>query len=303
MPWKRISHLFRPKEYGPWTYSHASNPFPEHVGGDDYRIYFNSRDTQNRSVIGYVLVNLSQPDRILDISSSPLLGPGDCGLFDDSGVSIGNMVVHGRARYLFYTGWSLRVTVPWANAVGLAVATNPLDEPAEFVKHSRAPIVDRSEIDPFNISYPWVLHDGSRWRMWYGSNIAATPHDKREIPHVIRHAESDDGITWTRSNTICVGGGLSGVCAFSKPCVIRDSTVWRMWYCYRGELYRIGYAESSDGITWTRADSKSGLLPDGNGWESMSTAYPAVFDHDGNRFMLYNGNGYGETGFGLAVEV
>jgi hypothetical protein len=26
-----------------------------------------------------------------------------------------------------------------------------------------------------------------------------------------------------------------------------------------------------------------------------------VFDHAGCRYMLYNGNGYGKTGFGLAV--
>jgi hypothetical protein len=25
------------------------------------------------------------------------------------------------------------------------------------------------------------------------------------------------------------------------------------------------------------------------------------FDHKGERYMLYNGNGYGQTGFGLAV--
>jgi hypothetical protein len=29
--------------------------------------------------------------------------------------------------------------------------------------------------------------------------------------------------------------------------------------------------------------------------------YPFVFDHAGSRFMLYNGNGYGKTGFGIAV--
>ena len=29
--------------------------------------------------------------------------------------------------------------------------------------------------------------------------------------------------------------------------------------------------------------------------------YPYVFDHAGNRYMLYNGNGYGRTGFGMAI--
>jgi hypothetical protein len=27
-----------------------------------------------------------------------------------------------------------------------------------------------------------------------------------------------------------------------------------------------------------------------------------VFDHAGQHFMLYDGNGYGKTGFGLAVR-
>jgi hypothetical protein len=29
--------------------------------------------------------------------------------------------------------------------------------------------------------------------------------------------------------------------------------------------------------------------------------YACVFDHHGSRHMLYNGNGYGETGIGHAV--
>ncbi|MBB5866436.1 hypothetical protein [Xanthomonas sp. 3058] len=29
--------------------------------------------------------------------------------------------------------------------------------------------------------------------------------------------------------------------------------------------------------------------------------YPFVFDHAGQRYMLYNGNDYGRSGFGLAV--
>jgi hypothetical protein len=29
--------------------------------------------------------------------------------------------------------------------------------------------------------------------------------------------------------------------------------------------------------------------------------YPWVFRHEGATYMLYNGNGYGRTGFGIAV--
>ena len=37
------------------------------------------------------------------------------------------------------------------------------------------------------------------------------------------------------------------------------------------------------------------------GGDSEMIEYPFVFDHDGQRFMLYNGNGYGRSGFGVAV--
>ena len=37
------------------------------------------------------------------------------------------------------------------------------------------------------------------------------------------------------------------------------------------------------------------------GWDSEMICYPYVFDRKGERYMLYNGNGYGKTGFGLAV--
>ncbi|MFM8395102.1 MAG: hypothetical protein ACKOB4_14370, partial [Acidobacteriota bacterium] len=37
------------------------------------------------------------------------------------------------------------------------------------------------------------------------------------------------------------------------------------------------------------------------GWDDEMIEYPFVFEHRGRLFMLYNGNGYGRTGFGLAL--
>jgi hypothetical protein len=74
-----------------------------------------------------------------------------------------------------------------------------------------------------------------------------------------------------------------------------------MWYCYRGTTYRIGYAESRDGRSWERRDALAGLGVSESGWDDQSVAYPSVFEHDGALYMLYNGNGYGRTGFGIAV--
>jgi hypothetical protein len=74
-----------------------------------------------------------------------------------------------------------------------------------------------------------------------------------------------------------------------------------MWYASRGTAYRIGYAESSDGRHWERRDGEAGIDVSDSGWDSEMLAYPCVFDHRGQRYMLYNGNGFGQTGIGLAI--
>jgi len=83
-----------------------------------------------------------------------------------------------------------------------------------------------------------------------------------------------------------------------------------MWYSYRSyrdyrterqNSYRIGYAESDDGRSWTRLDEQAGIDVADSGWDSEMLAYPYVYRHKGQLHMLYNGNGFGQSGFGYAV--
>ena len=74
-----------------------------------------------------------------------------------------------------------------------------------------------------------------------------------------------------------------------------------MWFAVRGDRYRIGYAESGDGVGWRRLDGEQGLLPSASGWDSDMVEYPFVFEWQARKYMLYNGNDYGRTGVGLAV--
>jgi hypothetical protein len=85
-----------------------------------------------------------------------------------------------------------------------------------------------------------------------------------------------------------------------------------MWFCFRGSVgyrtnrdtsYRLGYAESADGRNWTRLDEHVGIERADDGWDSEMMEYPFVYEHKGRKYMLYNGNGFGETGFGYAVMV
>ena len=76
-----------------------------------------------------------------------------------------------------------------------------------------------------------------------------------------------------------------------------------MWFSYRsgsGKKYRIGYATSKLGEEWELRLEEVGIDVSADGWDSEMIEYPFVFDHGGIRYMLYNGNGNGRTGFGIA---
>ena len=83
-----------------------------------------------------------------------------------------------------------------------------------------------------------------------------------------------------------------------------------MWYSYRAiedyrtntaNSYRIGYAESNDGISWVRKDDEVGIDISESGWDSEMIEYPMVFNYRGEKYMFYNGNGFGKNGFGYAI--
>jgi predicted GH43/DUF377 family glycosyl hydrolase len=295
--WSKIGHIFAPDGSQPWARSYAANPVAEHIEGDLFRIYFSTRDDKNRSSIGYIEIDLNNPTKVLHVADNPVLSPGDLAMFDDSGASIGCIVPTAGKKYLYYMGWHLTVSVPWQNAIGLAVSDGP---GAAFKRHARFPIIPLDETDPYTISYPWVSLESGKFRMWYGSNIAWGAA-KADMRHLIKYAESDDGIHWTRNNQIAIDFSGPEEYAICKPCVIKDADRYRMWFCARGKAYRIYYAESEDGISWRR-QAEPDLSVSENGWDSEMVEYPFVFDHRGARYMLYAGNTFGRTGFGVAIK-
>ena len=299
MNWRKLGNIYAPDGSKGWMRTHAANPVAEHLEGDRFRIYFSSRDDRNRSSISFIEIDLKDPTTILCEAGEPVLGPGELAMFDDSGVSIGCIVNVGSKRYLYYMGWHLTVAVPWQNALGLAVSEGPRQP---FRRVSRFPIVELSEIDPYTISYPWVSMEAGTFRMWYGSNTQWGAR-KEDMRHLIKYAESPDGIHWVRNDTVAIDFESPDEYAICKPCVRKDSDSYRMWFCSRGGSYRIRYAESSDGTHWVRSNDRAGIDVSAEGWDSEMIEYPYVFDHEGARYMLYAGNGFGRTGFGLAVAV
>lgn len=301
MKWQKLGLVFRAAGQHEWMLTHATAPVAVRSGDSLYKVYFSGRDERNRSHAGYVELDIRRPTEILSISDKPALAPGPLGFFDDHGVYASSILEEGGRLLMYYIGWNPGARgALFYSSIGLAVSE---DGGRTFRKTSVAPILARSEHDPCLVTAPFVMLDDGVWRMWYVSGFRWEEDETglHSLYHV-KYAESGDGISWERAGRVCIGL-RPGERNIGRPCVVKENGLYRMWYSYNeGAGYRIGYAESADGYDWVRLDEQAGIEVSASGWDSEALAHPWVFTHEGQRYMLYNGNGFGREGFGLAIE-
>jgi hypothetical protein len=299
--WQKLGLLYCPSEAGrhPKLLSHAANPLPVLIEGDIYRIFFSSRDADNRSSVGAVDINIVSR-KVIQKYSQPFFEHGSEGSFYADGVSIGNCYPVDGVQYMLFMGWQTPKDGHWHGDIGRLILKPDLT----LVLDSEVPFMSCNSIDSVSLSYPWVIkNEEDGFSMWYGSTTTWDAGNE-EMLHVINYASSSDGNNWNLEG-LAVPYELGRAQAFSRPTVKRNiETGYEMWFSYRsgsGEKYRIGYALSQDGKKWELALEDVGIDVSLDGWDSEMIEYPFVFDHKGQCYMLYNGNGYGKSGFGLAV--
>ncbi|WP_127806785.1 hypothetical protein [Hydrogenophaga sp. NH-16] len=299
--WRKLGRLYVPADSGrhPKLATHAANPLPVHLQGDVYRVFYSGRDEANRSSVGAVDIDIVRREVVTD-HHRPFFEHGPAGSFFADGVSIGNCYEAGGVRYMLFMGWQAPAGGHWRGDIGRLI----VDPDLTLRLDGAEPFMGGDAVDPISLSYPWVLRGAAGgFDMWYGST-RTWDAGNGEMLHILRHARSDDGHRWTRTGE-GVPYALGHAQAFSRPTVVRNGRGdLDMWFSYRsgsGESYRIGYARSDDGIHWTLDVQRAGISVSDSGWDAEMIEYPYVFDHKDQRYMLYNGNGYGRTGFGLAV--
>lgn len=300
--WKKLGQLYTPKSGGrhPKLISHAANPLPVYMEGDVYRIFFSGRDELNRSSVGAVDVDIFQR-KVIKEHHFPFFEHGPTGSFFSDGISIGNCYEADGIRYMLFMGWQNPTNGHWRGDIGRLIVTPQLTLELD----SPEPFMGNNPVDPISLSYPWVLaRPSGGFHMWYGSTLTWDAGNS-EMLHVIQHASSDDGRNWNRTG-LAVPYELGRAQAFSRPTVVMsDCGDFEMWFSYRsgaGEKYRIGHARSMDGKKWELDLNSARIDVSSSGWDSEMIEYPFAFYHSGALYMLYNGNGYGKTGFGLAVR-
>ncbi|NUN12052.1 MAG: hypothetical protein HUU55_00295 [Myxococcales bacterium] len=137
-----------------------------------------------------------------------------------------------------------------------------------------------------NCYAPSVLRVGNEWWMWYGAQ-GADGHDQ------IFFAKSIDLVTWQKHPTWTnpapvISNGTSN--HVNDPSVVNFNGKWIMAYtdAATGEDDRVFYAESKDGLQWTKHGEIIGIGSAG-AWDSGKVGRPAIVVDGDTVWMWYDG--------------
>ena len=307
MKWHKRGLIYKAEGQYWWNKTHAAVPTVDIVNENVWRVYFGSRDSANRSHIGYIDVEAGNPQRVLSQHHEPILPLGKIGTFDDSGMMPSWILDVAGKKYLYYIGWNVRNTIPYHLSVGLAISE---DSGRSFQRFSEGPIFASTYYEPYFFGSTCIMIEGGVWKIWY---MCCTGFEVIrgcvEPYYHIRYAESQDGIEWKRDGTIAIDYKSKDEAGIGRPSVLRENKIYKMWYSYRNATdyrtdpqssYRIGYAESPDGRRWKRMDEDAGIDVSPESWDSEMIEYSHVFVWRGEKYMVYCGNGFGTSGFGYA---
>ena len=293
--WKKIGKIFDFQAINQDLLTHASNPLAIHLEDDIFRVFFSSRNKDNKSSVAFVDIDIFTK-KIHQLSDT-VFKYGEENSFYSHGVSIGNIYTIEDKSYIGFMGWQINNNDHWRGDIGRL----------ELIRDKRLSLspdkvfIGCDDEDKISLSYPWIMFDEGIYKMWYGSTDDWTSSNN-EMIHIIKYATSIDGQNWDKKG-LAIPFELGEAQAFSRPTVIKINGIYKMWFSYRrgdGTKYKIGYAHSQNGIDWIR-EKTSGIDVSKEDWDSEMICYPFVFSHKGETYMLYNGNNYGKSGFGLAI--
>ncbi len=187
-------------------------------------------------------------------------------------------------------------------SVGFAVSNDGI----HWEMHS-SPVLSPSPgaWDSFTTDAPEVLRENGQYKMWYSS------YNGNSLIGYLGYATSPDGIHWKKysGNPIFGPGTAAWEAAGPYSCnVVPTRGGYKMWYDgYNLSItkWKIGYAESPDGITWMRDTVNNPVLDVGSTgqWDDVGAGQPTVIRLGDSLYMCYVGSHGGNgTRTGLAVS-
>ncbi len=275
-------------------------PTPLKLDFETFRIFYGTRNRFNQSSIGFVDIKFDPINdiKVVKYSKKKVLNRGKKNQFDDNGVLPSSVIKHKNKFYLFYIGWKPGIKTRYSLIAGLATSRKL---GSSFVRLSSPQILFVNRKEPISIlTAPFVLKIRKNlFYMWYVSGIKwLTP----DYPlYDIKLAKSKNLISWYQTGVTCIKLKKDER-AVARPYVLREKNVFRMWYSFekKNKGYKIGYAESKNGIKWIRKDNLISFGKKLKKIDDLMMEYSAVIQVHNKKFMLYNGNNYGKSGICIA---
>jgi hypothetical protein len=194
--------VFTPDTTHTWSQTHAQVPTVDVLSSEVWRVYYCSRDVDNQSRISYFDVESGNPNKVLYRHNTPILELGRLGTFDDAGMMPSSIVTVNECKYLYYTGWNVRKSVPYHNAIGLAISQ---DGGQTYERAGEGPVVSLTLHEPYFIGTATVMYEDGLWRNWYAACTGWESIDGKPEPRYhLKYAESHDGIEWRRSGYVAI---------------------------------------------------------------------------------------------------
>jgi len=305
--WIKKGLIYKPNAQADWMVSHAQCPTGINLGSH-IRIFFSVRDRYGESLPTFIDVDAKDPSKILYEHNEPILLKGRKGTFDENGIIPNYIIRRGHEIYLYYAGWSRSANVPYKNFTGLARST---DGGNTFQKVSESPVFTMDMNNPLSATGPCIAEIDGEYRCIYSTGIEWLEiAGKLEHTYLLAAATSHDGIQWQTTRDIVIQPENEFM-AHCKPTYFKRNGVYHLWFSIRGShnfrnpgktAYRLGHATSVDFIHWSRADEAVGIDVSEDGWDSEMICYPHIVETDEHAILFYNGNGFGKSGFGYAIQ-
>jgi len=183
--------------------------------------------------------------------------------------------------------------------VNLTLTTKPSLVMAPYIgtwtKNANNPVIDHGGTGTYNefqTTASSVILDGATYKIWGmvlssvagGSSFGAWT--------------SADGKSWNAATGSRVFNKSASPAAFDynyieTPYVIKDGATYKMWYTGQASdlRWRIGYATSNNGVTWTRGNGGNPVLNLGNiaKFDGGGVAFPSILKEGNTYKMWYSG--------------
>lgn len=315
MKWKKLGKIFDPTEHRLPNNCESFAQSPQTLVFDDFvRIYFTTREKEKSGKylghIAYVDMDKNFTE-VKSVSDKTVIPLGGLGSFDEHGIFPMNVIRKGDEIYGYTSGLSRRVSVPLETSIGLAISR---DNGLTYEKYGSGPVMSSSLHEPFLVCDAFVANFEGKYHMWYIYGLKWIKNAENDgAPsrvYKIAHAVSKDGISWEREGRLLINDKIGDDECQALPTVVKIGDRYHMYFCYRQAIgfrkekdkgYRLGYAYSDDLVNWVRDDEHAGIDVTEGDWDSDMMCYPHIFHCDDKVYLMYNGNEFGRTGFGLAV--